>query len=242
MKIRTVIVDDESVARARLARMLRSAPDVEILAECADGPSAVAAVHEHAPDLVLLDIQMPGMDGFDVLAELPAERMPGVVFVTAYDEFAVRAFEASAIDYLLKPVAPERLMKAVGRVAERLRAATSAAPAVQDRFVIRDQGRVDVITADQIEWIEAAGNYAILHAESRNHIIRQTMSSLEARLPADFMRVSRSAILNLRRVRQLETDAGGANVALTHAGHRVPFTRTMSEVKNRLGGGGGAIR
>jgi two-component system, LytTR family, response regulator len=231
MKIRTIIVDDESVARARLVRMLRFVPEVEVLAECADGPSAVAAVNEHAPDLVLLDIQMPGMDGFDVLAELPAERMLSVVFVTAYDEFAVRAFEASAVDYLLKPVAPERLMKAVGRVAGRLRAVT---PPVQDRFVIREQGRVDVITADQIEWIEAAGNYAVLHAESRNHVIRQTMSSLEARLPADFMRVSRSAILNLRRVRQLETEPGGANVAVTRAGHRVPFTRTMGEVRNRL--------
>lgn len=233
MSIRTIIVDDEPVARTRLIRLLRAAPDIEIVGECSDGEAAVQAIRDDQPDLVLLDIQMPGMDGFDVLESLAPEERPVVIFVTAFDEYAVRAFEACALDYLLKPVAPERLMTAVQRATERL-AVRSDTPRAQERFLVKDSGRVDVVPTDQIEWIEAAGNYAILHTPDRNHIIRQTMSSLESRLPADFLRVSRSAILNMRRVARLESEEAGGNVAQMQSGARVGFTRKISEVRARL--------
>ena len=233
MKIRTVIVDDESAARARLLRLVAAVPDIEVVGECADGRSALEVMRAQAPDLMLLDIQMPGMDGFDVLDALPSGRKPLIVFVTAYDEYAVRAFEACAMDYLLKPVAPERLRKALQRVAERLGEAPGAA-AKESRFLVRNQGRVDVVAAEQIEWIEAAGNYAVLHADAQNHIIRQTMGALEERLPEEFLRVGRSAILNLRRVVRLDADAEGQNYAVLRSGARVNFTRKVSEVRARL--------
>ncbi|HEY8899333.1 MAG TPA: LytTR family DNA-binding domain-containing protein [Chthoniobacterales bacterium] len=234
-KIRTILVDDEQVARLRLARLLRASPEIEIVAECENGTSAISDIRQHAPDLVFLDIQMPGMDGFDVVDALPAEKRPTIIFVTAYDEYAVRAFEACALDYLLKPVAGDRLLKALERVAERRGKNSAEEPeAVRDRFLVRNQGRVDVVAAAQIEWIEAAGNYAILHTATQNHIIRQTMTSLEASLPEDFFRVSRSAILNLRHVVQLDADAAGENCALLRGGERVPFTRKVSEVRARL--------
>ncbi len=245
------MVDDERAARLRLRRLLEAEPGVLIVADCAEGAAAVEAANLLRPDLLLLDVQMPGMDGFEVLRGLPADYAPAIVFVTAFDAHAVRAFEACALDYLLKPVAPARLARALGRVRERralLAASASAAagaaaenaragePPAPRRFVIRSSNRVSVVEAAEIEWIEAAGNYAILHTAAGNHILRETMASLEETLPAgEFMRVNRGAIVRLALVRALRSPSGDAPAAVVLAGGvELPLTRGLREVRERL--------
>ena len=248
MTLRAIIVDNERIARTRLRRLLGKERDVEIVAECADGAAAVAAAREHAPDLLLLDVQMPGMDGFEVLGELGPERAPAVVFITAFDQHAVRAFEEHALDYLLKPVSPARFAKMIARVRERLGKAhgqtlpdplrdflaerKAARPA---RILVRSGERTVFVSPEEIDWIEAAGNYAVLHLGRQTHILRETMSALESQLPADsFLRASRSAILNLRRVRELQSVGPGEHVAILLDGSRVTITRSLREVEERL--------
>jgi two-component system, LytTR family, response regulator len=255
-RIRTILVDDERVGRARLRRLLEKESDIEVVSECADGPSAVRAVQEHHPDLLFLDMRMPGMDGFDVLDALgPEQNRIAVIFVTAYDKHAVRAFEACALDYLLKPASPERLAKAVARARARIQSerdltpagslqvaleaspthARSAAVTAPHRFAVRSAGRISFVAPDEIDWIEAAGNYAILHTGAANHMIRETMSALEAQLPdTAFLRVSRSAIVNLQRVKELRATTGAEHEAILTTGARVPITRSWREVADRL--------
>ena len=247
MKLRAIIVDDERMARMRLRRLLEKDPDVEIAAECEDGPQAVQAVRQEAPDLILLDIQMPGMDGFGVLEELGPERTPEVVFVTAYDEHAIRAFEEHALDYLMKPVSPERFAKMLARVRERRSQvrrgqeslfemlAKRKADARGTRLMVKNGERTTFISPDEVDWVEAAGNYAILHLGKRTHILRETMNALESQLSGDmFCRVSRSAILNLRRVQELQSLSAGDHVAILVDGQRIPISRSMREVEERL--------
>ena len=247
MKLRTIIVDDERMARTRLRRMLENDPDVEIVAECADGLAAISAVQEESPDLLLLDIQMPGMDGFGVLEALGTERTPEVVFVTAYDEHAIRAFEEHALDYLMKPVSPERFTKMLARVRERRThaqrdqesllemLAQRKAEARGTRLVVRSGERTTFVSPEEIDWVEAAGNYAILHLGKRTHILRETMSGLESQLPGEmFCRVSRSAILNLRRVQELQSLSAGDHVAILSDGQRIGISRSLREVEERL--------
>jgi two-component system LytT family response regulator len=241
MKLRTIIVDDERMARTRLRRMLEKDPEVEIAAECEDGLEAVAAVRELEPDLMLLDIQMPGMDGFGVLEELGAERTPEVVFVTAYDEHAIRAFEEHAIDYLMKPVSPERFAKMLARVRERRGKANQdslmemLAHRKAARLMVKNGERTSFISPEEIDWVEAAGNYAILHLGKRTHILRETMSALEGQLSGDvFCRVSRSAILNLRRVKELQSLSAGEHVAILEDGQRIGISRSLREVEEKL--------
>lgn len=236
--LRVILVDDERIARSRLRRLLEKETDIEVVAECADGPSAVEAVREHAPDLLFLDIQMPGKDGFDVLDALKPEEQPQVVFVTAYDEHAVRAFEACALDYLLKPTSPERLAKSVARARDRLAAGHSPAPPPPEpgtqRFVVRSGGHLSFVATEEIDWVEAAGNYAILHVAKANHMIRETMSALEEKLPVHFLRLNRSAIVNLRRVKELYSSPSGDHAAILHDGQRLAITRGIREVADRL--------
>ncbi|MHA3770824.1 LytR/AlgR family response regulator transcription factor [Verrucomicrobiota bacterium sgz303538] len=253
MNLRVVLVDDEPLARERLIRLLGNEEGVEIVAECGDGASAVDAVSQHKPNLLLLDIQMPGMDGFDVVHALDPKALPSIVFVTAYDQHAVRAFEARALDYLLKPVSRARLRETLVRARERLQTATpsqsqSLPQALLDflaerestagrvrRLLVRNGERISFVRAEDVDWIEAAGNYALLHTGRESHIIRETMSALEAQLPVDtFLRVSRSAILNLRRVRELQSLAPGEHIAILADGQRVPITRSLREVEDRL--------
>lgn len=245
MKLRALIVDDERIARTRLRRLLEKEGDLEIVAECANGAAAVAAVREHAPDLLLLDVQMPGMDGFGVLDALGAERAPAVVFVTAYDEHAIRAFEEHALDYLLKPVSPTRFAKMLDRVRERLAGARGAPPSLVEllaarqtaapRLLVRSGASTIFVSPDEIDWIEAAGNYAVLHLGNQTHILRETMAALEAQLgPSHFLRVSRSAILNLRRVKELQSISAGEHVAILTNAQRVTITRSLREVEERL--------
>ncbi len=241
MTIRTLIVDDERLARQRLRRLLGQHAEVEIVGECADGAAAVAAARESTPDLILLDIQMPGMDGFGVVEELGAASRPIIVFVTAFDQHALRAFEACALDYLLKPVSPERLARVIARVLAHLR---EEAPAIREiavppsaagarRLQVRSGQRTTFVLPEDIEWIEADGNYAVLHVVERNHFLRATMAALEAELPGTFARTSRSSIVNLRRVRELQS-AGSHHFAIMQSGARVPLTCSMRELQQRL--------
>ncbi len=251
MKLRVVIVDDETLARARLRRLLGHEPEVEIVAECADGPAAVQAVETHQPDLLLLDVQMPGMDGFEVVSHLDPTNLPAIVFVTAYDQHAVRAFEARAVDYLLKPTSLARLQESLTRVRERMRASDGSAALSQPlldllaereatanrprRLAVRSGERTSFVATDDVDWCEAAGNYVVLHVGKETHILRETMAALEAQLtPAAFLRVSRSAILNLRRVKELQSISAGEHVAILHDGQRVGITRSVREIEERL--------
>lgn len=249
MKLRVIIVDDESLARERLKRLLRSEANLEMVAECENGEDAVQAIQAHRPDLVFLDIQMPGMDGFGVLRAL-GENLPFVVFVTAFDEHAVRAFESRALDYLLKPTTAARLAESIKRVRERLSSAPKpeipqalldllnerkAAEQKVRRFAVRNGERTVFVDADEVDWIEAAGNYAILHVGKATHILRETMAALESQLEPDvFFRVSRSAIVHLRRIRELQSVAPGEQVAILRDGQRIGVTKNLREIEERL--------
>jgi len=215
--VRTLIVDDEPLARRGVVLRLKKFRDIEVVGECGDGSSAVEKILELAPDVVFLDVQMPGMDGFEVLRALPKESMPVVIFLTAYEQHALRAFEVHALDYLLKPVNDERFGDAIRRarqvgdsdsrirMAERILAMLDRKPAKYvTRFPVRIGSRIQLVLADDIEWIAAAGDYAELHASGRCHLLRETMNSLEEKLdPAQFLRIHRSRIVRVGCVREL---------------------------------------
>jgi two-component system LytT family response regulator len=238
MKLRIAIVDDERIARQRLRRLLAREAETEIVAECASAVEALVVVAADSPDLLLLDIQMPGANGFDVVEALGLAPRPEIVFVTAFDQYAVHAFETCAIDYLLKPVAPERLSKALARTRARLPQTATPREVIRRegrRFFVRSGAQTAFIAINEIDWIEACGNYAILHVGQRNHFLRETMSTLETQLPSDdFLRVSRSAILHLDRVEGVHIVDGGHHIALLKDGQRVNFTRSVREVISRV--------
>lgn len=212
-ELRIVIVDDEPKAREKLRRYLAEDSRVRVVGEAGDGVSAVRIIEEEHPDLVLLDIQMPEMDGFDVIAALDLERLPGVIFTTAHDQHAIRAFEVAALDYLLKPIDRVRLEEAVERATHRIRTRAGgtdrAVRALEEtrpltRFLVRSRGRMHLVPVDEVDWIGAAGNYVELHVGSETHLVRGTLQSLERRLPqTTFARIHRSTIVNLDRVRAL---------------------------------------
>ena len=238
MTLRVAIVDDEPLARERIRGLLAQHADVEVAAECADGIAAVAALDEVRPDAVFLDVQMPGLDGFDVLTAV--DRAPAVVFVTAYDEHALRAFDAHAIDYLLKPIDPRRFDVALARLRERLRGGAAidlgrVAGEVaryrgwSTRLAVRTGGRIDLIAVADIYWIEAAGNYICLQLDASQHMMRETMKSLEARLdPARFVRIHRSAIVNADRISHLEPIEHGEYLVTMRNGKALYATRSFS--------------
>jgi two-component system LytT family response regulator len=226
--LRVLLVDDEPPARRRMRRMLAAEPDVEIVGECGTGAEAVEQVRSLEPDLVFLDVQMPNGDGFEVVEQLGASVLPLVVFVTAYDEYALRAFDAAALDYLVKPVQRPRLRTAIARARERLGSAAAAPRA--DRLLI-DRGRhMDVLAVDEIDWIEAADNHVIVHVGKEAHRFRRTMEQTLERLPADrFVRAHRSSIVNLSRVRQVHDWFGGYLLVLAD-GTKLPTGRQYREV------------
>ncbi len=218
--IRAVIVDDEPLAREGVRLLLAEDPEVTVVGEAAGGRAAVAALRRLRPDLVFLDVQLPDADGFDVLAEIPLAEQPVVVFVTAYDRYALRAFEVHALDYLLKPFSDDRFRDALRRAKARLR----EAPA-RPRLVIKDGGRVVFLPVDEIDWIESADYYAQLHAGRNAYLLRESLASLEARLdPARFVRVHRRVILNRDRLREVR-ERGRAYVALLADGTELPVAR-----------------
>jgi len=237
-KIRAVIVDDEELARQILREYLAAHPDIEIVGECANGFDAVKAATESKPDLLFLDIQMPKLDGFEVL-ELLGGGM-AVVFVTAYDSYAIRAFEVHAVDYLLKPFSADRFEAALARAKERLAGkipapampatelAAAARPPAEylDRLVVRDGTRVTIIPVSKLDYAEAQDDYVALAAEGKKHLKQQTIASLEAALdPARFLRIHRSYIVNLDRVARIEPYAKDSHVAILHGGAQIPVSR-----------------
>ena len=252
MKIRTVIADDELLARERLRQLLRNEPEIELVAECADGQEAVAAIEKHSPELVFLDIQMPELDGFGVLESMPAELAPVIVFVTAHDKFALRAFEVHAVDYLLKPFDRERFQKALSRAMERVkqRGKTGAgagpasavlaelrpAPKPLERLAVKTSGRVIFVKLADIDYIEAAHNYVELHVDKQSHLLRETLNSIEARLPEDkFVRISRSVIVNIERIKELQPLFYGEYTVTLHNGTRLTLSRRYRDKLGRLG-------
>jgi two-component system LytT family response regulator len=239
MTLRTLIIDDEPLARRRLRQLLQDEPRVDIVGECEDGPSAVAAVRRLEPDLLFLDVQMPGMDGFDVIAELGASACPALIFVTAFDRYAVKAFDVHAVDYLLKPFSRARLSLALDRVGGRTGAdlglarkltalmADLQASRPLTRFVVKDGERVYFVRVDDVDWLEAAGHYVCLHADGATHVIRDTLSRLESRLDANrFVRVHRSAIVNLDHIKELRAAFHGEYEIVLHTGERLASSRT----------------
>ena len=249
-EIRALIVDDEPLARRGIRQLLEREPDVTVVGEARNGREALRALRTLDPELVFLDVQMPEVDGFAVLRAVGPERMPPVIFVTAYDAFAVRAFDAHAIDYLVKPLREARFAEAVQRVRERLRSADAVtlsrqlsallattadarlAPqaATGRRIVVPTSTGELVLDAEEIDWIEADDYYAAVHTRGRRHLIRESLSSLESRLdPARFVRVHRSAIVNLDRVREYRTDTPGESAVLLRDGTRIAVSRRRRE-------------
>ena len=251
MKLTAMIVDDEPLARERVRTLLAAEPDFEILAECANGPEALEAMTARRPDLLLLDVQMPEMDGFQVLRELGAP-LPVVIFVTAFDEHAVKAFEAQALDYLLKPFRVTRFRAAIARAREQISKhqpddmtrrllavleaqGTKPKQEFLSRIVVRDRNRVRFVKTAEIDWIEASGNYVVLHAGKENHVIRETLATFEGQLsPKDFARLSRSAIVNLDRVQHVEPTFNNEHVVVLSDGTQLPMTRGLRELQERL--------
>jgi two-component system, LytTR family, response regulator len=234
--LRVVIVDDEPLARAVVREFLSRHPGVEVVAECANGFEAVRAAAELSPDLMFLDVQMPKLDGFEVL-ELVGREVP-VVFTTAYDQYAIRAFEVHAVDYLLKPFSEERFAEALSRARQRLQAGTPAGdlealaaagrrgPGPIERVLIRDGSRVHVLPVGQIDYVEAQDDYVCFKSEGRQYLKDQTMAALEASLdPARFVRIHRSYLLNVERLARVELYAKDSRVAILRDGTRLPVSR-----------------
>lgn len=250
MPISVLIVDDEPMARERIADLLRSRTDVNLLGERGDGREAVAAIRELRPDLVFLDIQMPEMSGFEVIEALSEEELPEIVFTTAYDKFALRAFEVHAVDYLLKPFERDRFFSALDAARARIEARAGKAVAHQlstlvaelrsraagaERVAVKTDGRIVLVDVEDIGWIEAANNYAALHTRGKTHLLRETMTHLEARLPADrFVRISRSTIVNLASVKELQPLFHGDYAVILHDGSRLTLSRSNRDKLDRL--------
>ena len=274
--LRVVIVDDEPLARDCMRIALRDAPSVAVVAECGDGSSAVEAIRRHSPDVVFLDVQMPGLDGFGVLERIDAARMPVIVFVTAFDSHAIRAFEVNALDYVLKPFSDERLLAALDRARETIHerrhgelgrrlaafvqdwqatqlgrgleyAAGSSPTRASDagdsvtgdastsertgksyiaRFAVRADGRVRFVLAADVDWIEADGNYMVLHVGNVNHRLRASLGGLTEGLdPKQFVRIHRSVIVNVERIREVQPWFGGDYIAILHTGAKLRVSR-----------------
>lgn len=240
-KLRILIVDDEPLARDRVRAMLRAAADAEVIGECGNGPDAAATIREKKPDVVFLDVQMPGSNGLEVVRELPAEQRPAIIFVTAHDKFALDAFGVHATDYLLKPFDQERFRAALRRAADQVRARRAgdlnakleslladASPAAKrpGRLAFKTDGRVVFLKPEEIVWVEAADNYVLLHlADTQRLMLRETMSSLEERLGPDFSRVNRSAIVRLEEVKELQPTFHGDYTVVLRDGTRLPLSR-----------------
>jgi two-component system LytT family response regulator len=250
-KIRTLIVDDEPLARQRIAMLLKEEPDIEVLGECGTGAEALAVIRRDSPDLLFLDVQMPEMDGFAMLAAVPPSQLPAVIFVTAFDQHALRAFEVEALDYLLKPFTTARFRETVQRararlairpkdesLAKALMALAGRSPTGNNyltRLSVKTPGRIIFIKTAQITCIESAGNYVAVLVGKETHIVRDTINALEERLdPEKFLRISRSAIVNLDGIKELLPHAQGQHTVVLHNGKRLTMTRGLREVEKAL--------
>jgi two-component system LytT family response regulator len=233
--IRALVVDDEPLARSNLTVLLRRDPEIEVVRECGSGMEAIAEIRGSKPDLVFLDVQMPECDGFDVLEMLGGELPPAVVFVTAYDQYALRAFESGALDYLLKPFDNARFERALGRAKERIAHGSNPQPALE-RYVVKSAGQVSFLKASEIDWIEAADYYSCLHVGARTHLLRRSMAELDEELDqAVFCRIHRSTIVKLDRVRGMKLNESGEYDVLLEDGTKLRLSRRYrKELQSRL--------
>jgi two-component system LytT family response regulator len=245
-KIRALVADDEAVTRAHIVALLRQERDIDVVRECCTGTEAQQALADTLLDFVILDIEMPGLDGLSLARMLRAPRAPVVVFVTAHHEYAVNAFEVRALDYLLKPFTLERFRSMLGRArAQVALRRLEAAPSHErprdrprhDRFTIKSGGRIHVVHAAEIDWCEACGNYVGLHIGPRCHLVRDTMARVDARLdPRQFMRIHRSAIVNVDRVQEMRPTFSGEYVVTLRGGTRLTLSRGYrGALRGRLG-------
>jgi two-component system LytT family response regulator len=251
MKVRTLIVDDQLLARELLRRMLKDEPDIEIVGMPASGPEAVQAINSLAPDLVFLDVRMPELDGFGVLAQIDPARMPVIIFVTANDDFALRAFEVHALDYLVKPCNPERFQSALHRARSQIRRNQAgeihrrlgalledvkAQPQLAERLPVKSEGRIIFLRLTDIDWVEAADNYVKLHTDGEIHMLRETMTALESKLPSNrFLRISRSAMVNIEQIKELHPMFHGEYVVILRSGAKLTLTRGYRDKLQQLG-------
>jgi two-component system LytT family response regulator len=247
-KIRVLIVDDERIARRGIRQLLQTERDIEIIGECANGLEAVEAIERERPHLIFLDVQMPRMDGFGVVEAVGAENLPAVVFITAYDEHAIRAFEVSALDYLLKPLDPERFQKTLTRArlqlyslktkqldhklsallrsVEELKATGAREANALERVVIKEQGRISFLSVDEIDWLCAHGNYVQLHAGRETHLLRETVDGMEGKLSSNkFVRLRRSTIVRTERIKEMQSLFNGEYVVILKDGTRLQSSR-----------------
>ncbi len=256
MTIRALIVDDEPLGRSGISARLKDEADIEIVGEAANGRLAIEAIRAHSPDLLFLDVQMPGMNGFEVLSATGAEMTPVVIFVTAYDEYALRAFDVHALDYVLKPIDDERFKLALNRARAHLEQVSESAlgkriasllsdlkadsPYLQtqnalkgqlasERFVIKSGGRIFFVKSEEIDWVEAVGDYVRLHVGPQSHLIRDTMTSMEAKLDQDFIRIHRSVIVNTERIEELHPGFNGEYTVILRGGTELRSSRGYRE-------------
>jgi two-component system, LytTR family, response regulator len=246
--IRTLIVDDEPLARRGLRRLLEAEADIEIVGEAASGTAAVEAIESLKPELVFLDIQMPEMDGLEVVATVTPEKMPAVVFVTAFDKYALDAFDLNAADYVLKPVDPERFQRALTRARQRMatgdrgdvqerlmRLLETIRPARRERLVVRSAGKIQFVAIDDIDWITAEDNYVRIHAAGKTYLMRETVGGIEERLdPARFVRIRRSTIVRIERIREIRPLMNGTFELQLEDGTRVTSARRFRESIEKL--------
>jgi two-component system LytT family response regulator len=249
--VKVLVADDEPLARRRSARLLRERDDVEILGQCSGGNEAISAIREHSPDLVLLDIQMPDVDGFGVVTEIGLANMPHVIFVTAYDQHAIKAFEINAVDYIVKPYTSERFHEAVDRAIARIGLKTADASADEarlvsvlqrvfadddktergsDRILVRDRDRIRLVRANDVDWVESEANYVRLHVGSASYLIRGNLGKLEEKLAAfGFVRVHRRFLVNVDRVTEVQPWFGGDAILILSNNAKVRLSRTFRE-------------
>ncbi|MEO8138062.1 MAG: LytTR family DNA-binding domain-containing protein [Gemmatimonadota bacterium] len=241
MSVRTLVADDEPIARKRLVRLLENEPEATLVAACGTGLEAVEAIRAHMPQLLFLDVQMPGLDGFGVLESLGPSTPPAVVFVTAFDAYAIQAFDANALDYLLKPFDAERFHRAFARARDRLHQPPSGPDSAQisallaglarprqsaERLAVRNEGRVYFVRVADIDWIETASNYVRLHTGKTTHLLREPLSTLETRLDTgQFLRIHRTTVVNVDRLRELQPWFSGEFIAILHDGTRLKVSR-----------------
>ena len=247
--MRALIVDDEPLARTALLRLLKRDRDLSVIGQCSDGESAVQAIQQLQPDLVFLDVQMPEMDGFQVVESIGFEQMPVTIFVTAFDRYAIRAFDANAVDYLLKPFAPDRLSRAVSRARDRCQGRQGKEAAQRlfsllgsryqsdyvQRLTVASGGRISFVSVADIDWIEAEGNYARLHVGRRVYDVRETLQALMEKLdPREFVRIHRSTIVNMRRIREIQPWFQGSHIVLLQTGEELRMSRYQRDAVERL--------
>jgi two-component system LytT family response regulator len=237
--IRTIVVDDERLARQKVRTLLAADPEIEVVAECANGTETIAAVRKQKPDLMLLDVEMPGANGFEVLQSLRGERLPVVIFVTAHDEYAVRAFEVEAVDYVMKPFDRKRFADALrrakrhmsdggdeseARVLRLLERMLKAKPL--DQFVVKARDRTFLVAVNDVDWMEAEGKYVRLHANGASHLVRESIGDVESRLdPRKFLRIHRATIVNVKRIHEMHRGFGGAMFVVLRDGTKLTMSR-----------------